>query len=154
MCRIASNFWKRYLFLIFWPDWLSILCGVPKTIIKNTSKDDWFLMTFVVSLSGFEINLKNRLEFLAQKQIPTLFVMGEKDGLFSKDKFFNTLEIIGGNREECFTNIDIDGEYESRAVTKDWIRVLNFRFGGHFCFKKCSKVFHKEFSLFFESLRL
>ena len=154
MCQIVASLWRRWLYRFLLPDFVKIWLGVPQTLLKNCTREEFYTITLVGSNSGFESNIKRRYERLAEKRIPTLFVMADKDNLFPKWKFEKTLEFMSANREELFTYIGLNGETESESSAREWIQVLDFRFGGHFCFLKYSEVFHKYCQKFFETLDL
>ena len=144
---------KRNLFLAFWPDWLDQFFGVPKTLSQNTTRDDLFWITFVAVLSEFNTRLQGRLEILKQRKIPTLFVLGEKDNLLPKKKYFDLIKILGAT-DDHITFVDEPNVKSVRKISNDWIKVLDFKSGGHFCHIKCHSIFNQEVKQFLDQLQI
>ncbi len=88
-------------------------------------------------------SVAQRLKMLSQLKIPTLFLFTYRDKLFNKEIFYDELRILGADRN----NFEVYEEHENILIQKakndDWLKVVNIRSGGHYCFVTHSKLVHK-----------
>lgn len=71
-----------------------------------------------------------------------LVIFGDRDGLLPRNKFGMILDILGVE-EKNFTIYDENDQLQQEGNFEDWIKVLNFKSGGHFCYLKYDEVFHR-----------
>ncbi|CAG2177784.1 unnamed protein product, partial [Oppiella nova] len=117
MCRTASSRFRRLLFLFLFTDYVMRLFGVRETLVRNTTRDQFFGMTFLAVFSFDERVFRRRYQALKDRKLPVLFVMAEKDGLFPQWKFLKTLEWMGVAEDDrrVFTEVDANGKRSPRT---------------------------------------
>jgi len=111
---------------------------------KNKIKDyDTLALLWSTVYMSDTKTVHERLKKLSQYKIPTLFVFTYMDKLFSKDIFYDKLEILGAKRD----NFDVYEEHGNKLIKKanndDWLKVVNYRSGGHYVFVTHSALIHK-----------
>ena len=83
------------------------------------------------------------LENLRSKQIPTFVVYGQKDAVIPNKDFQEFTRRLGADRKDLMVYSDSKGS-EKDSERENWIKVLSFKSGGHFCYAKYSQEVNRQ----------
>ena len=83
------------------------------------------------------------LESLRLKQIPTLVVYGEKDKAIPKKDYQEFTRRLGADQRDLIIYSDPKGIVK-HSERENWIKVLSFKTGGHFCYAKYSREVYQQ----------
>ena len=104
------------------------------------SNVDHFFYFLLVHRTIKVSDLHRRIEVLKNKRLPTLMVYGELDKLIHKENSERLYRRFGAELEDVVVYGE-DGALERNSQRNNWIKVMNFRFGGHFAYDRhCEEV--------------
>ena len=83
------------------------------------------------------------LENLRIKQMPTLVVYGERDKAIPRRDYEKFIKRLGADTNDMIRYSHFN-TIEKESEVKNWIKVLSFERGGHFCYAKYSEEVNKQ----------
>lgn len=113
-------------------------------VLKNVDEFLW-ISYFPPRNAWREVPVRCRQ--LAAKKTPTLMVIGEKDRLFPAVAFFRIVYDYFGADDDNIVVFDSNGIRLNEAK-KSWLRVLDFRAGGHMTHVRYSNIVNEEIDRF------
>lgn len=117
------------------------MCGMPLDV--NNLETIMFAGQAMFLARGHRLN--KYLPALREKKTPTMFLFAEKDKLVDTKISYEMAEKLGAKKEQM--DIYNGGELVQEGSSKsdsEWLKVVNFRDGGHFAFAKNNEVVHHE----------
>ena len=105
---------------------------------------DEVLLTVLIGSNGLDQHLLHqRLQYIKNNKIPTLVVYGQRDKLILKRNFQLLVQDLGADQKD-FTIYSEDNKIEKHCEREEFVKVLSFKSGGHFCFAKYSEEVNKH----------
>ena len=79
---------------------------------------------------------------LAKRRLPTLFVIGERDGIIPRRCSYDICQFLGANENENYFIYDEQNNLikEPENSSTNWLKVIIFKGGGHLSFVKLAPI--------------
>ncbi|XP_015903276.1 uncharacterized protein [Parasteatoda tepidariorum] len=119
-----------------------IMKWILKTPIKDDNLDGVMLLAITMVFSKYK-KARTLMAEIAEKEIPTLFCFSEDDKVVERNLSYEVVGIFGAFKD----NINYYDE-NANLITKgedfSWLKLLSFKEGSHYVFRKHSEVCNKE----------
>lgn len=146
--KMISQLSRLLAFRIIPSGWLNLKKSPIQNIFSNNDLAAWKILT--ENLSNYK-NYHIRLKVLHSMKIPTLFIFCSNDKLYSPLIYYDQLYQLQVDNND----FDIYEQYENNLIQKSennsWIKVVDFRSGGHYMHSTHSYLIHSYIDELLES---
>ncbi|GIY35441.1 uncharacterized protein CDAR_239241 [Caerostris darwini] len=119
-----------------------IMKYILRTPIRNDNIDGICILAVTMFFSQFWKTEEIFVE-VAKKKIPTLYVFSEDDKVVEKELTYEILSLLGASKENV-NLYDKEGKLEKKGKTLSWLKLLSFKEGSHYVFRKHPEICNQE----------
>ncbi|CAL1267135.1 unnamed protein product [Larinioides sclopetarius] len=124
------------------------LTSLGRIFIQKTGR---FLMKYVLrtpirvdDVDGIALlATKDIFEEIAKKETPTLYIFSEDDKVVEEALTYQVLSLLGASKENV-NFYDKEGELQKKGKDLSWLKLLSFKEGSHYVFRKHPDVCNQE----------
>ncbi|GBM64093.1 hypothetical protein AVEN_74398-1 [Araneus ventricosus] len=115
---------------------------ILRTPIRNDDVDGIALLAVTMVFSQFW-KTKDIFDEIAKKEIPTLYIFSEDDKVVERELTYQILPLLGASKENV-NFYDEEGKLQKKGKDLAWLKLLSFKEGSHYVFRKHPEVCNEE----------
>ncbi|GFQ91696.1 uncharacterized protein TNCT_710151, partial [Trichonephila clavata] len=128
-----------------------IMKQILRTPIRNDNIDGIALLAVTMIFSQFW-ETKEVFIDIAKKKIPTLYCFSEDDKVVEKELTYQILSLLGASKANV-NYYDEDGNMKNKGRDLPWLKLLSFKEGSHYVFRKHPEVCNEEVLQLLEQIK-
>ncbi|KAF8791126.1 uncharacterized protein LOC129961012 [Argiope bruennichi] len=125
---------------------------ILRTPIRNDDVDGIALLGVTMVFSKFW-KTKDIFDEIAKKEIPTLYIFSEDDKVVEKELTYQILSLLGASKENV-NFYDEMGKLQKKGKDLPWLKLLSFKEGSHYVFRKHPEVCNEEVLQLLQKIKL